>query len=405
VTGAAPLSRTLEGTDDARSMTPGLDAASGSSLEAERLQLVLELSRRITSMLDLDVLLPEACRLIAEAFAYDMVGVNLVDPLDERRLYQATAFPPERALPRTFRVPIGRGITGWVAQHGRPRLVNDVLAEPIFIASPGRNTRSELDVALRVGDRIVGVLNVESEQAGAFAADDVPYLEGIAAQLAQAIENARLAARSRQLAAAEERARMARDLHDETIQALVAIGRQLDLVALDLDERARVSDRLEALHELVGRTLDGVRRLSRNLQPVVLEDLGLVAAIREHTDELRRLGFRASLKLSGRVRRLAAPVEYAVYRVAQEALSNVMRHAQVDAATLELKFSPTELVLTVRDRGVGHDLRALPDAQGLVGMRDRAREIGADLQVESAPGEGTTVRLAVPLKLTLVDRL
>src|SRR5918911_2773861 len=98
--------------------------------EAERLRLVLQLGQRVTSILDLEVLLPEACRLIAEAFHYDLIGINLLDPLDASRLYQAAAYPPERKLPRTFRVPLGRGLTGWVAHHGRPRLVNDVLGDP-----------------------------------------------------------------------------------------------------------------------------------------------------------------------------------------------------------------------------------------------------------------------------------
>jgi signal transduction histidine kinase len=375
------------------------------SLAAERLQLVLELGQRVTSILDLDALLPEACRLIARAFNYDLVGINLLDPLDERFLYQATAYPAGLALPRTFRVPLGRGMTGWVAAHGRPLLANDVSLDPRYIAGPGRGTRSELDVPLRVGRRTIGVLNVESERLNAFSEDDVPYLQGLAVQLAQAIENARLAARSRQLAAAEERARLARDLHDETVQALVAIRRQLDLLEFDLEQPERALQRLEALHQLVERTLDGVRRLSRNLRPAVLEDLGLVAALRHHVDELARLGLQVELGVRGEPVRLAPIAEYAVFRVAQEALSNVARHASVETARVELSFSRQAVVLCVVDRGVGFEPPS-PDGegggQGLVGMRDRAGEIGARLSVLSAPGRGTTVGLEVPLSLTLM---
>src|SRR5919199_2504644 len=102
-------------------------------LAPERLQLVLELGRRVTSLLDLNTLLPEACRLIADAFGYDLVGINLLDPLDDQRLYQAAAHPPERLLPRSFRVPLDRGMTGWVARHGRPRLSNDVRRERLYV--------------------------------------------------------------------------------------------------------------------------------------------------------------------------------------------------------------------------------------------------------------------------------
>jgi GAF domain-containing protein len=110
-------------------------------LAPERLQLVLEVGQRVTSMLDLQTLLPEACRLIADAFRYDLVGINLLDPLDDQPLYQAAAHPPARLLPRSFRVPLGRGITGWAARHGTPRLSNDVARESLYVPGPGRRTR------------------------------------------------------------------------------------------------------------------------------------------------------------------------------------------------------------------------------------------------------------------------
>jgi signal transduction histidine kinase len=374
------------------------------SLEAERLRLVLELGQRVTSILDLDTLLPEACRLLAEAFRYDMVGISLLDPLDGARLLQAAAFPEERRLPRSFRVALGSGLTGWVARHGRPRLVNDVTKEPRYIAGPGRErTRSELDVPLKLGQRTIGVLNVESERTGAFAADEVPYLQGLAGQLAQSIDNARLAAQSRQLAAAEERARLARDLHDETIQSLVALGRQLDLLGLDLEHQDQATARLERVQSLLASTLDGVRRLSQNLRPAALEDLGLAAAVRSHAATLRNLGLAVDTAINGSPTRLSPAIEYAAYRVMQEALSNAARHAQVTTASVELTFSAEELTLCVTDQGSGFLVFSTPPGQGLLSMRDRAAEIGADLTVDSRPGHGTRVRLWVPLALTLLE--
>jgi signal transduction histidine kinase len=368
------------------------------TLEADRLRLVLQLGQRVTSMLDLDTLLPEACRLIAEAFEYDMVGISMLDPLDHTRLFQAAAFPRARRLPRSFRVPIGSGLTGWVAKRGQPLLVNDVSAERRYILGPGRErTRSELDVPLKLGQRTIGVLNVESERQGAFAADDVPYLQGLAGQLAQSIENARLAAHSRELAAAEERGRLARDLHDETIQSLVALGRQLDLLALDLGDGA--PERLERIQTLLSGTLDGVRRMSQNLRPAALEDLGLVAALRSLD-----LGVDVDVEIRGQPTRLPHKIEYAVYRVAQEALSNAARHSGASRVSLLLAFSAEELVLEVTDSGHGFDVGGTaPRGQGLHSMRDRAAEIGAELHVESRPDRGTCVHLSIPLALTLLD--
>jgi signal transduction histidine kinase len=358
-------------------------------------------------MLDLDQLLPEACHLIAETFGYDVVGINLRDPLNDGLLFQAAAYPASLTLPRSFRVPVGRGITGWVVEHGTSRLVNDVSREPLYVRGPGRHSRSELDVPLQVGGRTIGVLNVKSERPDAFAPDDVPYLEGLAAQLAQAIDNARLAAQARDMAAVEERSRIARDLHDETVQALVAISRQLDLLELELDDPASLSSRLGGLHELVNRTLEGVRRLSRNLRPAVLEDLGLVPAIEAHLTDLAHAGLTVRLAVIGQPRRLAAAIEDAAFRVAQEALSNVLRHAGVDQAELAIRFDESTLELIVRDSGSGtartSRLRK-GDGQGLIGMRDRAAAIGGELRIESSPEQGTEVRLTVPLTHTLLER-
>jgi signal transduction histidine kinase len=378
----------------------------GEASADERLRLALELGQRITAITDQDRLQLTACRLIAEAFGYDTVALNLVDPLDPARLYQSACWPPERLLPRTFRVPLGSGLTGWVAQHGAPRLIDDVTLEPQYLAGPGRRTRSELDVPMIAGGRTIGVLNVESDRRRAFAPEDVPYLAGLAGQLAQAIENGRLAARARELAAAEERARLARDLHDETVQSLVVIGRQLDLLALDLADPAAAQRRLDAVHDLVDRTLEGVRRVSKNLRPAVLEDLGLAAAVEARAEELGAIGLHVEVSISGTSQRLSPAVEYAAYRVVQEALNNVARHAGTGEAQVDIQVTRDELTVTIADNGRGFRPRTAIDptdeGQGLTGMRDRAAEIGGQLRVESAPGMGTRVQLWVPLRVTLI---
>jgi signal transduction histidine kinase len=144
-------------------------------------------------------------------------------------------------------------------------------------------------------------------------------LQGLASQLAQAIENARLAAHSRQLAAAEERARLARDLHDDTIQALVALDRQLDLLALELSEPERAAERLGRVQDLLAATLEGVRRMSQNQRPAALEDLGLAAALRSHAAAWAELGLQVALHIHGQPTRLAPAIEYAVYRATSHA--------------------------------------------------------------------------------------
>ncbi len=245
-----------------------------------------------------------------------------------------------RRLPQSFRVPLGRGLTGWVAEHGVPRLANDVEADPLYLEGPGRRTRSELDLPLRAGDRILGVLSAESDRLHAFRGDDVPFLEVLAILLAQAITAARLSAHNREVAVAQERTRVARELHDETMQALVALGRQLDLLQMDHDAGREAGPRIELVRDLVNRTLDGVRRLSRDLRPEVLEDLGLAAGLHGLADEHAALGFRVGAEVRGASYRLEPAVEYALYRVAQEALNNAAQHSGASGAAVILSYDP-----------------------------------------------------------------
>jgi signal transduction histidine kinase len=186
---------------------------------------------------------------------------------------------------------------------------------------------------------------------------------------------------------------------------LVALGRQLDLLALDLPPTAaKAAERVERIQTQLNNALDGVRRLSQNQQPAALEDLGLVPALRAHAEAWHDLGLDVTLYVHGQPERVSAQIEYAVYRVAQEALSNVARHADVHAAEVELSFARDALTLCITDRGHGFATRRTPAGQGLLGMRDRAREIGAELEVTSATdGSGTRVRLWVPLQVTMLD--
>jgi two-component system sensor histidine kinase UhpB len=127
--------------------------------------------------------------------------------------------------------------------------------------------------------------------------------------------------------------------------------------------------------------------------------------LRAHADAWGELGLRVTLEITGEPRRSSRAIEYAVYRVAQEALSNAARHAGVSEVDVELRFSPDELCLTVTDAGHGFSTRRTAAGQGLLGMRDRAAEIGAELEITSpaSTGHGTRVRLWVPLKLTLLN--
>ena len=203
-------------------------------------------------------------------------------------------------------------------------------------------------------------------------------------------------------AAEEERQRIARELHDDTAQRLAAL-----LVRLQLAMRAgRAADREAMLAEIrqgIEEAADSVRRIARNLRPPVLEEVGVVGAIRMHARSLREAyGIQIEVEASRPEPRLAADLELALYRIIQEALSNVVRHGRADSARVSFSTMDGVIEIGVADTGVGFD----PDVVeregrglGLIGMRERARYTGGELDIDSAPGAGTRVRLRIPMEV------
>jgi two-component system sensor histidine kinase UhpB len=192
----------------------------------------------------------------------------------------------------------------------------------------------------------------------------------------------------------EERRRLARDLHDEVNQALTAILLRLEALSHASPE---ATDELLELKKLVNQAMAELLHLARTLRPTALDDHGLVPAIES---QLRRFsaqtGVQAALRTHGDATSLDSDQEIVVYRVAQEALSNVAQHASARRVELGLSADKDGVELTIRDDGRGFDTRAEHDSLGLSGMSERARLLGGRLEVDSAPGSGTSLTLQVP---------
>jgi signal transduction histidine kinase len=200
----------------------------------------------------------------------------------------------------------------------------------------------------------------------------------------------------------EERLRLARELHDDTIQAVIALKQRVQIAQRSLKDQAslRILNELENLAE---RTVEDLRRMTRALRPIYLEDLGLVTALEMLAHETgENNSLETHFEKSGKEQRLPRDVELALYRIAQEALSNVVRHAQATQALLQIEFGDDEIKLEVRDDGIGFQMPKSPTDFapsghfGLLGMRERADLIGGRLEVQSETGRGT--RLSVRLK-------
>lgn len=202
----------------------------------------------------------------------------------------------------------------------------------------------------------------------------------------------------------EERKRLARELHDDTAQALIALNQQMEMARkLLVRDPDRAAERLASMQAMLAETLEGVRRFSSDLRPIYLEDLGFIPALEmlsREADQRRTLKVQFAIK--GQVRRLPPNLELAAYRIVQEALSNVVQHARASQAWVEVRFEDKDLVLSVRDDGQGFEPPNLPDALarqghfGLMGIQERVLLYGGQLSIYSTPGEGTEVLVRLP---------
>jgi signal transduction histidine kinase len=199
----------------------------------------------------------------------------------------------------------------------------------------------------------------------------------------------------------EERRRIARDLHDDTSQALASLAMSLDLAAASPQG---LPAQLSAMKELVVNTLDRVHQMIFDLRPSVLDDLGLLAALHWYAESrLEPLGVKVRLDTAGTERRLPSQVETVVFRVAQEAITNIARHAGAESVMMGVEFAHGSISMEIEDDGQGfepaalqrtpHDTRGL----GLLGMQERVALAGGTFSIWSEPGSGTRIFFRVPL--------
>ena len=198
----------------------------------------------------------------------------------------------------------------------------------------------------------------------------------------------------------EERSRIARELHDETSQVLTAFSLDLATLRTVVCDNNTVKGLVDRLQNLSKEMSQGLYRLVHDLRPAQLDDLGLISALEYLKDDSKTTGLEISMEIRGKPRRLDSVVETVLFRVAQEALHNVARHAQATNVQIMLVFQSQEITLRIEDAGIGFDpvqSFSPPRGWGLAGMRERIESVGGQLSIESDTGKGTIVEVVVPV--------
>ena len=374
---------------------------------AEQFRVIAEVGRRMTLTPDIDEALEQVVRLIQQTFGYYHVGIGLVE--GDEVVYRVGAGelwddPQFNFHPARLRVGL-EGLTGWVAGSGQPLLVPDVESEPRYVWMQGSKTRSELLVPITAKGEVVGVLDVQSDRLDDFDDTDLAVLQSLAHQAGAAIENTQLYAQSRQVAVAEERNRLARELHDAVTQTLFSASLIAEAVPDAWEQDPEEGRQLLGELRLLSRgALAEMRTLLLELRPAALVETDLCSLLRQLAEAATgREGIPVTVVAESQCK-LPTDVHVGLYRIAQEAINNVVKHSyarQVEVSLTRSAASDAGLLgqgdrveLVIRDDGRGFDpLDTPPERLGLGIMRERAQAIGADLTIDSEPGRGTQVRV------------
>ncbi|MBN2502936.1 MAG: GAF domain-containing sensor histidine kinase [Anaerolineales bacterium] len=357
--------------------------------------------------------------------AVDWAAIHLQDELNS--LLRLEAVTGISVSPEDYTLSFGEGIAGLVLKSGALVNVSDVSTDDRVASLPRHSGARALLVApIKNRDSMtIGTITLQSSTPGQFTADDEYLLTTLARQAGLAIENTRLyenAERGRRIAQLQrerlrqltrrmvnaqeaERKRIAQELHDEAGQSLTALKISLEMLANGLSEDMQAERAtLENAAELAGQTLENLRLISHNLHPAALDRLGLVLALEGLCENFEAMtNIQVSCK-SVELPPLANSHEITLYRFVQEALTNIAKHAEATEVQVWLEIQTGILNIYIADNGKGMQHNPLDldqaelDGMGLASMEERLKNIKGNLEVQSAPGQGTRLSARLPLQ-------
>ena len=348
---------------------------------------------------------------------YEQATIVELDPLMTQATILAAADQEGTVLGGTRRLAFEQLQLSRTLQSGQARRMsktsNLFQLPDLNQGNPGKTWESILDLPLNAEGKLVGALNLATDQPGAFSVEHQEIAQEIADQLAVSIRQARLFEEvcqgrehlltlSLKLVEVQEAERrfIARELHDEVGQVLTSLRLVLDLNRNQSTEATR--DSLKEAVGMIDELMDRIRQISLDLRPQMLDDLGLLPALEWHFKRyFKQTNIRVEFKRSTIDHRLPSHLETAVFRIVQEALTNVARHAGVEEVTVRLWMDDSHLRVQVEDKGTGFDVAqalAACVSNGLSGMRERAELLGGEFTLESSRGSGTRLTVELPLR-------
>jgi signal transduction histidine kinase len=399
-------------------LTARKQAEQASTEHGRRLQLLHHIDRAILAAHSPKDIAATALQQVREVTGVERASIMLFDPQLQEMTLLAVDGAAVSLLPPGLHVPMD---WPWLAEcrRGQIAIVEDFATLPNTWPETGallaHNLRSSVGFPLTVGQQVIGALTVARAESGPPPEDLLSFGRQLADSLAVTLQNARLfsqleAARqqarsfSHRLVEAleDERRTIARELHDEAGQSLTTLNLGLGQLKREPAQPQEFEARIADLQQITSSVMEELHRIAVNLRPVALDRYGLVPAFEQYVEAFgRHSGLKVQLAVAGLggEQRYAPEIETALYRVLQEALTNVARHAQATRAGVVVESRGATLTVIVEDNGRGFDLeQALNSGRlGLLGMRERAEMLGGTLTIETSPGAGCSVYVSVPL--------
>lgn len=371
----------------------------------------------VNQSLDLDRILNDALEKILKVLGVEAGAVHLQEEETGRPVIMAHRGLTAGHVREMEKLGPGEGLPGRVIQSGEPVILDEAASGGI--SGKKGEFQSGISLPMRAKNRILGTLSLMSYTPNKFEPNLVHLLSAAGEAMGIAVENARGAQSLEEAnkirvqlleklisAQEEERRRISRELHDEASQSLAALALNLEDLADTLPAADRdTKKKLDVLKERAIQTLGGIRNLALELRPSALDDLGLSMAIDWYArDFLAKRGVDVKVQITGSRKKLPSYTETILFRIIQEALTNIVKHAAASQVQVRLKLSDTAAVVQIEDNGQGFDAettlnrKSIGQRLGLHGMMERAALLGGTLSIKSKPGEGTSLHVEIPVK-------
>lgn len=379
-----------------RDITESVRAWEAEHAQRKFAEALLDTSAALNSSLEFDVVLDRILRNVGNVIAHDGVNISLIEDGCARHVgwrgYDAATI--EMIKPRCFMVEDTPTFAEMVETQ-QPLVISDTWTYDDWTPVKGfRHIRSYIGIPIIIAGQVIGFINIDSYTPHFYKPDDATRLQVFGDQAALAIQNARAFQQAKELAAAQERQRLARDLHDAVSQTLFSASVIAETLPRLMDyDPEEVKNGLNRLNRLTRGALAEMRTLLIELRPSDMVDIDLTTLIQHLVNGiLSRTTASVQFNITGNEHKLPVDIKIALYRITQEALNNISKHARADHVEVALRWDNGQVALCIRDDGRGFSLTGIPASHmGVRIMHERASAANIALSIESEPGQGTVI--------------